>query len=145
MPSSAQMVKYPECGTAVVVPDATVSLAKPLARCCSLRLLAGRAKRSDSRRQQSAIGGMRARLASPNDKKITMKTRTRLLDERSFGTRVICTSRPRRRPRSQVMLEQLETRLTPGLIRLASFNDVNGAEPNALIMDSSGNLYGTTY
>src|SRR5262249_50285683 len=44
-------------------------------------------------------------------------------------------------------LEQLETRLTPSFVlsTLASFNGTNGSSPEAgLIMDSSGNLYGTT-
>ena len=41
--------------------------------------------------------------------------------------------------------ESLETRLTPSLSTLASFGAPNGANPaGALIMDSSGNLYGTT-
>ncbi len=44
-------------------------------------------------------------------------------------------------------LEQLETRLTPSYVlsTLASFNGSNGSFPKAgLVMDSSGNLYGTT-
>jgi uncharacterized repeat protein (TIGR03803 family) len=43
-------------------------------------------------------------------------------------------------------LEELESRLTPSptLSTLASFNGTNGSGPNAVIMDSSGNLYGTT-
>ncbi len=44
-------------------------------------------------------------------------------------------------------VEQLETRITPyALSTLASFNGTNGSSPEAgLLMDSSGNLYGTTY
>jgi uncharacterized repeat protein (TIGR03803 family) len=44
-------------------------------------------------------------------------------------------------------LEQLETRLTPSVVltTLASFDGSNGATPQAgLVMDPSGNLYGTT-
>jgi uncharacterized repeat protein (TIGR03803 family) len=42
-------------------------------------------------------------------------------------------------------LEGLETRLTPSLFALASFNGTDGSEPlTGLIADSSGNLYGTT-
>ena len=41
--------------------------------------------------------------------------------------------------------ESLETRLTPSLSTLASFGGPDGANPaRALILDSSGNLYGTT-
>jgi uncharacterized repeat protein (TIGR03803 family) len=43
------------------------------------------------------------------------------------------------------VLEQLETRLTPSLLTLASFNGSNGNAPAGdLVMDGSGNLYGTT-
>jgi uncharacterized repeat protein (TIGR03803 family) len=43
-------------------------------------------------------------------------------------------------------LEALETRLTPSLTALASFNVTNGSYPRAgLVMDSSGNLYGETF
>jgi uncharacterized repeat protein (TIGR03803 family) len=42
-------------------------------------------------------------------------------------------------------VRQLETRLTPSLSTLAAFVPMGGAHPHAgLIMDSSGNLYGTT-
>jgi uncharacterized repeat protein (TIGR03803 family) len=42
--------------------------------------------------------------------------------------------------------ESLETRLTPSFTMLASFGAPNGAyRDSALIMDSNGNLYGTTY
>jgi uncharacterized repeat protein (TIGR03803 family) len=52
-----------------------------------------------------------------------------------------------RRRSVQLGVEQLETRLTPSiaLSTLASFNGTNGSSPEAgLVMDSSGNLYGTT-
>ncbi len=53
------------------------------------------------------------------------------------------------RPKTaRLFLEQLESRVTPsfGLSTLGSFNGANGAIPQAgLIMDGSGNLYGTTY
>ena len=53
---------------------------------------------------------------------------------------------PQRRPRpAPLFLEQLETRLTPSLSTLASFIAPAGSSPQAaVIMDSSGNLYGTT-
>ena len=51
--------------------------------------------------------------------------------------------------RRSLAIEQLETRITPSytLTTLASFNGTkNGDSPDAvLIMDSSGNLYGTTH
>jgi uncharacterized repeat protein (TIGR03803 family) len=44
------------------------------------------------------------------------------------------------------VLEQLEARLTPSLAALASFNGSNGSGPlGDLLMDGSGNLYGTTF
>jgi len=55
---------------------------------------------------------------------------------------------PQRRHRFRPSPETLETRVTPsyGLSTLASFFAPNGSEPYAsLIMDSSGNLYGTAY
>ncbi len=54
--------------------------------------------------------------------------------------------RPRRRPRSAApFLEQLETRITLSVSTLASFAAPAGLAPRgAVIMDSSGNLYGTT-
>jgi uncharacterized repeat protein (TIGR03803 family) len=54
-------------------------------------------------------------------------------------------SSPARRTRSAPLhVRQLETRLTPSLSTLASFNSTDGANPYAgLIMDGSGNLYGT--
>jgi uncharacterized repeat protein (TIGR03803 family) len=43
------------------------------------------------------------------------------------------------------VLEQLETRLTPSVVTLASFNGTNGQSPQGdLLMDGSGNLYGAT-
>ena len=53
---------------------------------------------------------------------------------------------PRRRPRSAALvLEQLETRITLSATTLASFIAPAGLAPQAaVIMDSSGNLYGTT-
>ncbi len=53
--------------------------------------------------------------------------------------------RPRPRPtRRPLTVESLERRLALSLTTLASFGAPNGANPaGALIMDSSGNLYGT--
>ena len=55
---------------------------------------------------------------------------------------------PAARPRkARLFLEQLESRVTPsfGLSTLGIFTGANGQSPKAgLIMDSSGNLYGTT-
>jgi uncharacterized repeat protein (TIGR03803 family) len=51
------------------------------------------------------------------------------------------------RPSARPFLEPLETRLTPSFVltTLASFNGANGNGPDAgLMMDNSGNLYGTT-
>jgi uncharacterized repeat protein (TIGR03803 family) len=54
-------------------------------------------------------------------------------------------SRPRP-TRRRLTLESLERRLTLSLTTLASFGGPDGADPEAaLIRDSSGNLYGTTY
>src|SRR5581483_8787114 len=54
---------------------------------------------------------------------------------------------PQRRLSAALRLEQLETRLTPGynLVTLASFGYNDAPEPTpGLVMDGSGNLYGTT-
>jgi uncharacterized repeat protein (TIGR03803 family) len=53
-------------------------------------------------------------------------------------------SRPRARRRPAPLgVRQFETRLTPSLTSLASFLAPDGAAPTAaLVMDSSGNLYG---
>src|SRR5208282_2576337 len=54
---------------------------------------------------------------------------------------------PQRRPTRSIPLcvQQLETRLTPSLSALASFSGSNGSGPtDPVIMDGSGNLYGTT-
>jgi uncharacterized repeat protein (TIGR03803 family) len=53
---------------------------------------------------------------------------------------------PRSRPWSaRLRVRQLETRLTPSVITLASFNSTNDRAPwGPLFMDSGGNLYGTT-
>jgi uncharacterized repeat protein (TIGR03803 family) len=54
---------------------------------------------------------------------------------------------PRRRRSAPLGVRQLETRLTPSLSTLASFGFAPaGASPEAgLVMDGSGNLYGTAY
>jgi uncharacterized repeat protein (TIGR03803 family) len=66
----------------------------------------------------------------------------------SYVQRTQPLSRPRpRRQRTVLHLEHLETRLTPSYVlsTLASFNGANGSAPeSSLIMDGSGNLYGTT-
>jgi uncharacterized repeat protein (TIGR03803 family) len=41
--------------------------------------------------------------------------------------------------------EELEARCIPSFATLASFDGANGANPRSLIVDSAGNLYGTTY
>ncbi len=59
------------------------------------------------------------------------------------GQRPNPASRPKK---ARLFLEQLESRVTPsfGLSTLGIFNVANGGNPEAgLIMDSSGNLYGT--
>ena len=75
------------------------------------------------------------------------------LAQRSFLTPKLARQRTGRTPSPrrrcvQFQLEQLEDRITPTgptLSTLASFNG-NNANPHAgLVMDSSGNLYGTTY
>ena len=56
------------------------------------------------------------------------------------------TASSQRRHSFRPILEALETRLTPSLTTLASFNGTYGEGSKAgLIMDSSGNLYGTTH
>jgi uncharacterized repeat protein (TIGR03803 family) len=52
---------------------------------------------------------------------------------------------PRRKPRSaRPRVRQLETRLTPSLVALASFNGADGSLPvESVVMDGSGNLFGT--
>jgi uncharacterized repeat protein (TIGR03803 family) len=53
---------------------------------------------------------------------------------------------PARRPRSaSLRVRELETRLTPSLTTLASFDGTDGANLlGEVVMDGSGNLYGTT-
>ncbi len=68
---------------------------------------------------------------------------------RSRAQRAKCrkpaTTSPQPRHTVRPRLEALEIRLTPSLSTLASFDAPSGAYPRAaLIMDSSGNLYGTT-
>jgi uncharacterized repeat protein (TIGR03803 family) len=61
------------------------------------------------------------------------------------GQRRYSAARPKK---ARLFLEQLESRVTPsyGLSTLGIFNGTNGEEPYAgVIMDSSGDLYGTTY
>jgi len=64
----------------------------------------------------------------------------------SFWRRAWQSGPQRRRTRSiPLCVQQLETRLTPSLSALASFSGTNGAGPtDPVIMDGSGNLYGTT-
>jgi uncharacterized repeat protein (TIGR03803 family) len=55
------------------------------------------------------------------------------------------TSARKPTPRFRPQLETLESRLTPSLTTLASFTGLNGGVPQGnLIMDASGNMYGTT-
>ena len=55
------------------------------------------------------------------------------------------TTSPQRRHTVRPSLEALEIRLTLSLTTLASFASNNGGGPvGGVIMDSSGNLYGTT-
>ena len=55
------------------------------------------------------------------------------------------TTSPRRGHIFRPSPEALENRLTLSLTTLASFNSTNGANPyDAVLMDGSGNLYGTT-
>jgi uncharacterized repeat protein (TIGR03803 family) len=61
-----------------------------------------------------------------------------------FG-RLASRRRPARRGPASLRLRQLETRLTPSLITLASFNGTDGYYVTTpLVIDGSGNLYGTT-
>ncbi len=48
------------------------------------------------------------------------------------------------RRRAALQLEQLEVRVVPSLATLASFSSSNGLYPNGVILDSHGNLFGTT-
>ena len=54
-------------------------------------------------------------------------------------------SRERGNKRAQARLEALESRvLLSTVVTLASFDAISGRNPNSMIMDSSGNLFGTT-
>src|SRR5437588_712205 len=58
---------------------------------------------------------------------------------RAGRRRSVCKRRRSWRPG----LEQLETRLTPSVFALASFNGANGASPQGtLALDAGGNVYG---
>jgi hypothetical protein len=60
-----------------------------------------------------------------------------------FGHPVRPASRKRKPLTVRVALEKLEDRVTPSnLVTLASF-DRDSADPSSLILDGSGNLYGT--
>jgi uncharacterized repeat protein (TIGR03803 family) len=56
-----------------------------------------------------------------------------------------CPDRATRRPPASLRVRQLETRLTPSLVTLASFDGSDGESPSgSLAIDGNGNLYGTT-
>ena len=57
----------------------------------------------------------------------------------------ISSRRLRRQRCTRLWAEQLEPRCVPALVTLANFNGHNGANAlDGLILDSSGNLFGTT-
>ena len=52
---------------------------------------------------------------------------------------------PRRRRRTQLHVERLEPRCVPTFTTLASFNFTDGYQPNGVIEDGSGDLFGSAY